>query len=305
MAGWIIKLEGARGTRYKAGWRGPDRRARYRTFRRKRDAEAYLASVEHAANMGTYVDPTLGRVTLSEFWKHFWRTSKPPAASTQALYEMQARVHILPRLGGRPIASLTKPDIRDFLATLREEGVGLPTVAAVHRLLRHILAVAVDEGRLVQNPAARIGLPRLARREIKPLTMRQVIALSDQVEPRYHALILLLASCGLRIGEAAALRVKRVDLMRRRLEITAAYAEVGGELVLKETKTGKPRAVMLPTFLVDELRDHLARFSDPRDPEALVFTAPHGGPPNSWKPDPKRPRISRRSKGVKGLALRL
>ena len=42
--GWIQKLEGPRGVRHKAGYRDPFRRPRYRTFSRRRDADAYLSA---------------------------------------------------------------------------------------------------------------------------------------------------------------------------------------------------------------------------------------------------------------------
>lgn len=74
---------------YKAVYRGPDGHSRSKTFKRKREADAYLASVEHAKNVGTYLDPRLGAITLAEFWSHYWKTSRPPAESTQAHYAMQ------------------------------------------------------------------------------------------------------------------------------------------------------------------------------------------------------------------------
>ncbi len=43
---------------------------------------------------------------------------------------------------------------------------------------------------------------------------------------------------GLRIGEAAAPRLDRVDLLRGRGEVVEAFSEVRGKLILGSTKTG-------------------------------------------------------------------
>ncbi len=276
--GWIQKLEGPRGVRYKAGYRDPLRRPRYRTFSRRRDAEAYLTSVENAKNVGTYLDPSLGVVPLQDFWSHYWRTSKPPAESTQALYEVHARLHILPHLGARRLNSITKSDVRVWLAELREAGVGESTVNASQRLLRRVLNVAVDEGRIPANPAAKLGMKKPPRREVRPIPLEQLRAIADEVDNRYRVLVLLLGFCGLRIGEASALRVRSVDLMRRRLQIVASASEVAGRRIEKDsTKTGVSRSVTLPRFLAEELTMHLAAYSDPSDPDALVFISAGGG----------------------------
>ena len=37
------------------------------------------------------------------------------------------------------------------------------------------------------------------------------------------------------------------------------------------TKTGEPRTLILPAVVADMLTDHLARFSDPADPDAPIF----------------------------------
>ena len=41
-------------------------------------------------------------------------------------------------------------------------------------------------------------------------------------------MILVLGLCGLRFGEGAALRVRSVDLMRRRLRVSESVSEVNG-----------------------------------------------------------------------------
>ena len=83
----------------------------------------------------------------------------------------------------------------------------------------------------------------------------------------------LLAYSGLRWGEAGALRARRVDVMRGRLEVVEAVTEVNGEAVFGTPKTHQERSVPLPPFVRDELMPHLAGVGA----DELVFTAPRGG----------------------------
>lgn len=83
---------------------------------------------------------------------------------------------------------------------------------------------------------------------------------------------------GLRIGELAALRSNDLDLMRGTLRVDESLSEVGGRVVIGAPKTHESRrTVTLPAFLRDMLTEHLASFSDPRDPDAFVFLGPGGG----------------------------
>jgi integrase len=94
-----------------------------------------------------------------------------------------------------------------------------------------------------------------------------------------RALALLHAYRGPRIGEAAALRVGDLDLIQGRMTISKALTEVAGRLEEGPPKTeAGVRTVTLPPFLRDALTEHLAAYSNPKDPRANVFTMPGGGP---------------------------
>ena len=86
------------------------------------------------------------------------------------------------------------------------------------------------------------------------------------------------AYTGLRAGEIAALRVGRLDMLRRRVEVAESLSIVPGQgLVFGPTKNYQRRTVPLPAFLADELAEHLAHRGGPgRD--ALVFTSQQGAP---------------------------
>jgi integrase len=108
------------------------------------------------------------------------------------------------------------------------------------------------------------------------LSAAEVERLAEAIVPPYGVLVRFAAYTGLRAGEIAALRVKRLDLLRGTVRVVEAASEVGGRLIAGPTKTHAERTVRLPQFLRDELAVYLA--SRPRDRDAFVFSAPKGGP---------------------------
>jgi integrase len=145
----------------------------------------------------------------------------------------------------------------------------------------------VDDQLIGRSPARKIPLGNVdPPGGMRVLEAEQVNALAAAVAERYQALILTLATKGLRIGEAAALQVGDLDLLRGRLTISRTLTEVAGRLTAGPPKTAAgARTASLPPFLRDALTVHLATFSDPTDPAAPVFTMAGGGPirPNNFR----------------------
>jgi integrase len=86
------------------------------------------------------------------------------------------------------------------------------------------------------------------------LSAEQVRALAEAAGG-YRTLIYVLAYGGVRWGEAAAIRRRRCDLLRGRIEVSESLAEVGAALHFGPTKTHQARTVTLPRFLRTMLTD--------------------------------------------------
>jgi integrase len=89
----------------------------------------------------------------------------------------------------------------------------------------------------------------------------------------HSVLVYFLAYTGLRIGEAAALRVDNLDLLRREVRVVESVSIVNGRAHVGPTKTGANRVVTLPRLVVIELERHLAAYPPAR---GLVFGGPRG-----------------------------
>lgn len=257
---------------WRARYRDANHRERARHFERKRDAERWLASQEVSIARGEWIDPALTKITVGEWLPRWHALQVQLKPTTRVRYEIVIRRQIRPRWERVPLARITHSEVSAWVQDLAAEGLSAASVRYAHRVLSRALAAAVRDGRLVRNVAEGVPLPRVVGRPKRFLTHDEVRRLADACGP-YGTLIRVLAYGGLRWGEVAALRVKRVNLLRRRIEVIEALTEVHGEVVFGTTKTHQRRSVPIPRFLAEELAAQIMG----KRPEDLVFTSPGGG----------------------------
>ncbi len=261
------------GGQWRARYRDPGGRERARHFRRRLDAERWLASVESAKHRGEWIDPALARITVGEWAERWLRAQVQLKPQTLERYRRIVRVQVLPQWCRVPLSAVTHADVVAWVAGMQAEGYAGATIRQVHRVFSLMLTLAVRDRRLSYNPAEGVRLPRVTRAEPVFLSHAQVDQLAAAC-PGYELFVRLLAYTGLRWGEAAALQVGRVNLMRRRLDVVRSAVDLGGEISYGTPKTHQRREVPVPRSLVDEL----ARSMFGKDPDELVFTSPHGTP---------------------------
>jgi integrase len=136
-------------------------------------------------------------------------------------------------------------------------------------VLRQVLAMAVDENRLVMNPVDGVELPPVTAAEQRYLTLEQLRTLADAAG-KHRPLVYVLGTCGLRFGEVAELRWRDFDLENRRVRIARSVTLVDGRFEIGSPKNGKGRTVSLPAFVADLLGER-------GDLHALVFPDSRGG----------------------------
>jgi integrase len=257
--------------KWRARYRDPSGREHARHFDRKLDAQRWVDSQETAKTRGEWVDPALSRVTVGS-WAAEWLAGQVQLKpSTRARYAGVLRVQVLPTWERVPLKAVTHTDVCRWIAQLLADGLSPRSVHKAHRVLSLVLDLAVRDGRLTRNPAAGVRLPRAVIARKRFLTAAEVAALAD-ASGRYRELVYVLAYCGLRLGEAAGLRVGDVDLARRRLRVERSVSDVDGRLVATTPKTHHAREVPVPAFVAGMLPDIMVgRAAD--DP---LFTGPGG-----------------------------
>jgi integrase len=263
--------------RWRARYIAPDGKERNKTFRRKVDAERFLASVEVGKFRGEWIDPKLSNMTFGE-WADQWRSTvvhlKP---KTKVGYDSLLRRQLLPAFGHFPLIAITTVRVKGWVAELVNRGMSWSRVRQAYQLLSMVLGAAVEDGYLARTPCVGVKIARTPQRETVVLTAEEVQALAEAITGPHGTLVYVLAYGGLRWGEACALRRRRCDLVRSRLEVVESLAEASGELHFGATKTYANRWARLPRFVSEMLGEHLAR-EVPNDSNALVFTAGGGAP---------------------------
>lgn len=260
-----------KGARWVVRWRDPSGVQRKKSFRLKEDAEDYAGTVRQDMRTGSYVAPDAGKILVEEWARRWLDAQAHVKASTLDRTRGIVDNHIVPKWGRVALSSVTFADVQGWVASLTRAGTAPRTIAKVHGVFRQMLGWAVKDGRLARNPAQGVPLPRPDLPRHRYLDHTAVAMLAKECGD-YAPLVRLLAYTGLRWGEAAAIRVREVDLIRRRINVVASVTEVNGRLVWGSPKTHARRTVPVPRFLAAEL----APLVKDRAPDALLFESPHG-----------------------------
>ena len=258
-----------RGLRWQAIWQDRDGQRHRRGFPTKDAAIAHLAKTQVDQSTGAYVSPARTRITLGQ-WAVSWQAAQAhlkPSGAERVRGILQ--LHILPRWGTVALGDITHEDAQAWVNGLPGAP---PTVQRVHGVLARMLDGAMRAHRIPVNEARGVNLPRRSPREHRYLTVVELDALLEHAGA-WAAFTRCLALTGLRVGEAAELRVRDVDLARRRVTVSRSMTTLGGRRVTgtPKTATGR-RTVPLPTEVLADVTD-LAR-GHTRD--ALVYTTPRG-----------------------------
>ncbi len=268
-------------TLYAVRYRKPDHGTTMkRGFRTKRAAEAFANSVEVKKLTGEYIAPSLGRITVGELAAD-WLTRKKQstAPSHYRTLESAWRVHVKPAWGAVSVAAVDVIGVEAWVTSMGAKGAGATTVLRAHGVLLGILDAAVKAKRLAANPVKGIeGLPRKAAKRRVYLSADDVHGLADE-SGEYRPLVLVLAYCGLRWGEAIGLRVRDIEFLRRRLSVSENAVQLGVWHAVGPTKGRKARSVPVPAFVLDAL----AVQCKDKAPGDLVFAGRDGG----YLPRPK------------------
>ncbi len=273
-------------------------------------AKAARAEMKKARNRLDAGAPVKDASTSVGDWLAHWRATTLAASdrkeSTRALYSLLSRRYLENApFGATPLDKLRASDVEALILRLRAKtkpsrpdpdsdsdpvpvrALSDSTIRQTYTVLRTGLDGAVRDGLLARNPAAQVRRPGVERTEARHLDAAAVTAVLRSAESsRYHPALVLIASTGMRKGEALALSWDQVDLVAGVLRVAATISRIGGRLVITEPKTMRSRrAVPLNSAVVAMLRKHKAgqaaerlRAANQWQNSGLVFTTELGCP---------------------------
>jgi integrase len=276
---------------------GKRKQAHRRGFPTRKAAQEAMDDLRVSARRGSYVAPT--RQTFAEFadeWRAAVRIRLEP--STLESYERNLRVHIVPAIGGLQLQAIDAPRLSALYANLltsgrkdgKPGGLSPRTVRYLHTLCHRMFADAVRWNRLIVNPADRAEPPSASSAKPPEMRVWDAFTLTTFLErvsdDRYYTPFLLLATTGMRRGEALGLRWSDVDLEAGRVAIRQTVTAVDHKIVIaSRTKTGKARNIELDAGTLAALRSWRKLQAEERllmgagyQEYGLVFCHPDGRP---------------------------
>ncbi|MFJ5045598.1 tyrosine-type recombinase/integrase [Streptomyces sp. NPDC088719] len=209
-----------------------------------------------------YIDPDAGKITVRVYAED-WLERRIVGDSTYNNYKGFIDNHLVPRLGRKTLAGVTKRDIEHFKAAITKE-LAASTVYDRMKMVKHIFWSAKEEKRIQEDPTKDVknapGSRAVDEDEIPSLD--EVRLLHKHMSPQYKLTVWLQAGVGMRVSEALAFHVGclRNDMIRIRWQISAKAHrdDCRTRLVpLKHREEGEYRDVPVAPFVCTEVDEHV------------------------------------------------
>ena len=165
--------------------------------------------------------------TFKELSDSWIKTTVPATCKPSTVREYQDILHnhILPVFKDEKITLINKGRVKDFLLGKLNDGFAHSTVGHIRNCISGVFNLAMDHEMIKVNPAQQLrGIIKKkdSRKEMNPLSgneLNKLLSVIEENYPDYYTLTLLLASTGLRIGEALALKWEDIDFKRKHFKL--------------------------------------------------------------------------------------
>jgi integrase len=254
-----------------------------KTFKLKKDADAYQAQVRVDIGKGVHVAASRSVTVAAAGAKWLADAGERLEPATVESYRQHLEQHTLPYLGHVKLSALTVPAVRGFMDRLRADKRSAAMVKRVVGDLGSILADAQERGDVAQNVVRSLGhrkkqreADRRQKRVLKVGTdipsPQEIKAIVTHLQGRWRPLLLTAIFTGLRASELRGLQWDDVDFKKAGIHVR--------QRADKFNNTGKPksaagqRIVPMPPIVVNTLREW--KMPCPKGELGLVFPSNKG-----------------------------
>ena len=181
--------------------------------------------------------------------------------SKYSFYTYYHKAEEMMRYFGKPMEEVTMEELRKYLMMLKERGLANKTVNYYNSILRFMYEVTLDK--LINKK--QLPMLKHTRKICKVLNREELSAFFDACEKaKYKMIFMLIYGSGLRIGEAANLRIEDIDSKKMRIFV-------------RKGKGDKERYTILPQASLEMLRKYYQK-ERPNHPEGYLFLNDEGKP---------------------------
>lgn len=152
---------------------------------------------------------------LIKDYRYYLGYERGMSPSTVASYSSDLE-RFLQSVEDKAIAEVTVDDIVDYLGKRSDEGISERSQARLVSSLKSFFKWAVMEGERKDNPCDKLDAPKIGRYLPSVLSVEEIGAIMDSVDLksrcglRDRALLETLYGCGLRVSEAASLKISDI-----------------------------------------------------------------------------------------------
>ncbi|QKW07332.1 site-specific integrase [Streptomyces sp. NA04227] len=266
--------------RWRVRWYGPDNKPKAKTFAKLPQAEAEKDAITARLDKGSYRDPQSAKAAVKVIAEEWYKSLRRQGRTTKHDYRELLDNYVIPQWGDWQVGAIRWEDVSDWIDDLIEKPgksgrkLGPARITKIYRVFSMVMKRAVQTNRIAANPATEHELPRRNEDDEHVYLTHEQLERLAEAAGEYRRLVLVLGYCGIRWAEASAIKASRVNVDTRRIRIVQGYTDVRGALELGPVKNHEKRSVPLPRSFAEELRELTAG----RKLDALVFTAPEGGP---------------------------
>lgn len=253
----------------------------------QKEVRQKLTAITAEIDDGTYMD--IPRLKTTD-WLNTWVTEYigNVKSSTRKSYQDHVRLNIIPYIGNVPLAKVTAAVIQQMYNELQTEKELSPkTIKNVHGVLHRALEQAQKMGYIRSDPLAAVMLPRIEKKQIKPLEDEELCAFLKEIRGSpYELVYFVTVFTGLRQGEVLGLTWDCVNFEKQTLLINKQHGKKKGtrEYCFSSLKNDRPRVIEAADGVMDALKKQqlrqqrwAARLKDGWDnPDNLVFTTETG-----------------------------
>ena len=255
------------GMRWCVRYEDEQKRSRRKSFKKKSEADRFASEIEIQLATGTYKDLRSGKTTFEEYATTWLASNHRIRRTTKELNQSWLKNHLFPAFGKTPLNRLTIEHGRKYLSDdSRSPSLHEKTMTKC----RQILNDAVAEGLIASNPFATLKLPKAQIKEAQILTLSELEAVIELIDPHFKTLVKLSGYTGIREGELFGLHPNNMDLDKGVIHVVEQLYP-NGEKGEPKTKASK-RKVTIPNFLIGDLEEQLYL----RSSEDFVFTSKKG-----------------------------
>lgn len=148
-------------------------------------------------------------------FQNYLKIERGMSPNTVSSYSHDAE-ELLEFCKGLSVKEISTEKVVDFLGRMTDRGVSKRSQARILSSLRCFFSWCIEEGEVESDPCSRIDMPKLGKYIPSVLSVEEVTRIIESVTPegekgkRDRAILEVLYGCGLRVSEAASLRISGI-----------------------------------------------------------------------------------------------